>query len=187
MFSQAFSTPPIQEEWISIIWYNAWRERGKQILENTFILPVDTQVCIAKMVKKLKMLQIVKKKGLISTITLIYGHVGGWKKQNKIIVSVRTELTFNDFKVKSQVAHIAKLDYSSRQIPFEKGFSPEGYKKVVDFQILKSKGIWSRDNENNIFIFGTFQYEQQQNRKRGDKADGWTKYYSRRIFKFKKT
>ena len=51
------------------------------------------------------------------------------------------ELNFNDFKVSSQDEHIAQLGWLSPQIPLEKGFAPESYKQITDFQILKKAGV----------------------------------------------
>ena len=59
-------------------------------------------------------------------------------KRKNSIVSYQGELNFNEFKVGSEDKYIAQLDYMSRQIPLAKGFAPESYKQITDFQILKN-------------------------------------------------
>ena len=52
----------MQERLILFLWYNAEREGGKKILEDTFILPRGIPVCMGKVIEKLRMSQVVKKR-----------------------------------------------------------------------------------------------------------------------------
>ena len=152
-FSQSRSTPPMHASLIERIGYNAEKEGGKQILDGTFVIPSGTQKYMIKVIEKLRKPNSVKAKGDIGTDISLEEHVTGWKKQKDRTASVTSELTFNDFKAGVQDPYIAELDRISRQIPLEKGFSPQGYKKITDFPILKKAGTYEVEAMRTIQLF----------------------------------
>ena len=166
-FSQSRSTPPMHASLIERIGYNAEKEGGKQILDGTFVIPSGTQKYMIKVIEKLRKPNSVKAKGDIGTDISLEEHVTGWKKQKDRTASVTSELTFNDFKAGVQDPYIAELDRISRQIPLEKGFSPQGYKKITDFPILKKAGTYEVEAMRTIQLFSAaFNMNNNKNRKR---------------------
>ena len=142
----------MEDKLILTIGYNAEKVDSKKNLHDTFIVSESSSVCMAKVIDKLKIPQIVKNKWSISPEISIEQYIEGWKKQKERAASIHTELIFNDFKAWSRDGKRSDLNYLSRQKPFAKGFSREGYKKVTYFHILKRGSVRSRVNENNTII-----------------------------------
>ena len=152
-FSQSRSTPPMKTSLIESVGYNAEKEGGQQILDGTFDIPTVTQKYMIKVIEKRRKPNSVKAKGEIGTDISFEEHVTGWKKQKYRTASVTSELIFNDFKAGIQDPYIAELDRISRQIPLEKGFSPQGYKKITDFPILKKAETYEVEAMRTIQLF----------------------------------
>ena len=138
---------------VEVVGYNVEKEGGRQILEGIFEIPQNTPKYMTMVIDRLRIPQVVKRKGLLPTTITTTEHIQGWKKQKERTASVKTELIFSDFKAGSKDKQIAELDCLSREIPHSKGFSPSSYKKVTDFQLLKQKGVYEVEAMRTIKIF----------------------------------
>ena len=125
---------------VDVVGYNAEKEGGRQILEGIFEIPQNTPKYMTMVIDRLRIPQVVKRKGLLPTTITTTEHIQGWKKQKERTASVKTELTFNDFKAGSKDKQIAGLDCLSREILYSKGFSPSSYKKVYRLSIVEKGG-----------------------------------------------
>ena len=138
---------------VEVVGYNVEKEGGRQILEGIFEIPQNTPKYMTMVIDRLRMPQVVKRKGLLPTTITTTEHIQGWKKKKEKTASVKTELTFSAFKAGSQDKQIAELDCLSREIPYSKGFSPSSYKKVTDFQLLKKEGVYEVEAMRTIQLF----------------------------------
>ena len=62
-----FNTPPMCDELIATIGYNAEKDGGRQIFEGDFVLPTGAPKYMIKVIDHLRISQVVKNRGSILT------------------------------------------------------------------------------------------------------------------------
>ena len=79
-FSQTRDTPPMHDRLVEVIEFNVEKERGQQILEGTFEIPEPTPRFMVIVINRLRMPQVVKRKGRLSNDIKITEHIQNWEK-----------------------------------------------------------------------------------------------------------
>ena len=82
-FSQTIDTPPMHHSLVEVVGYNVEKEGGRQILEGIFEIPQNTPKYMTMVIDRLRMPQVVKRKGLLPTTITTAEHIQGWKIKRK--------------------------------------------------------------------------------------------------------
>ena len=78
---------------------------------------------------------------MVSSIS-VDDHIQGWEKQKEQISSAPEGLHFGHYKAGTLDEDIAEFDAIMRSLPYEHGFAPDGWKGIVDVEILKKAGVY---------------------------------------------
>jgi hypothetical protein len=89
---------------------------------------------------------------IVSTISLDE-HKQGWKKQKEKTALVNSGLSFSDHKAAIYDDNMAEIDRLMREIPYTRGFSPDLYKVITDYEILKKSGVYDVEKMRTIQLF----------------------------------
>jgi hypothetical protein len=156
-FSQTIHTPAMAEWIVNCVGYTAEKEAARNILDGTFPIPPDCDPYLRKFLNAVRMPDVIRAAGPISSEITIKSHIQGWQNQKEQTASVRSELGFADHIAatyhKGFADHIAatyhkgmaEIDRLFRQIPYAVGFSPPSYQKITDFAILKKAGVYDAE------------------------------------------
>ena len=82
-FSQTRDTPPMHDRLVEVIEFNVEKERGQQILEGTFEIPEPTPRFMVIVINRLRIPQVVKRKGRLSNDIKTTEHIQDWEKQKR--------------------------------------------------------------------------------------------------------
>jgi hypothetical protein len=144
-FSQTIHTPAMYKWVINSIGYAAENEDAQHLLNGTLPIPLNCDPYLRKLLYAVRMPDIIRAAGPISTSITIEDHIKGWRRQKERIASVRSELGFADHIVATHHPGMAEIDRLFCQIPYATGFSPESYQAITDFAILKKAGIYDAE------------------------------------------
>jgi hypothetical protein len=114
---------------------------AEDILAGTFDYSHVVHPGMRKVLEYLRMPDTVARKGPIDPNISVQEHIDGWNNQKARTASVHAALSFGDHKAAAQHPGMAKIDTLFRRIPYKNGFSPDLYRMITDFQILKKSGI----------------------------------------------
>lgn len=141
-FTQANGTKATSEQIVQRVGYLAEKHGAEQILKGTF----DTRGLSKYMQELISELEEVKTAKNMGRLNLtLEEHQKSWKKQRINTGSNSRGLSYSHYKIAASDDAIAEVDALLRGIPYEKGFSPIMWRKVIDFQLLKKEGVFEVD------------------------------------------
>jgi hypothetical protein len=129
-FSQMSATPPMQSWILELVGYAAEKPAAQHILDGSFEIPPTCDPHLAILLNALRMPDIVRKAGTISTDISLQDYIRDWRRQKERTGSVRTALGFSDHIAATYHNGMAEIDCLLRQIPYAAGFSPSAYQKI---------------------------------------------------------
>jgi hypothetical protein len=142
-FSQTNDTPPMEASLIADLGYFTETEAKYQILEGTYAPPTGTdQDMMPEFIEELRMPELIRAKGPISTSITPEEYHQGWNPQKERTAAKSTGLSFSHHKAASESPTMAKMDRIFHELPYKHGFSPEMWQTITDFEILKKLGVY---------------------------------------------
>ena len=124
-----------------LVGFSAEKDGARDILAGTFECPPNTDPYMRLLLDAMRMPNVVTEAGIIAPLVTLDEHRSGWRKEKERTASVRTELTFSDFKAAAEHPGLAEIDQLLRHVPYSIGFSPTRYQRIVDFAMLKKAGV----------------------------------------------
>lgn len=151
-FSQTNNTPPMQDCVVQHIGYSATGDITDSILNGTFMDRPEwdyyLNLLCHQMYIPLKNTTIPQHHKEIS----LEEHISSWKKQNEIISSDTSSLSFSHHKAFIQDLELANVDRIFRDIPFRTGFIPDKWLNITDLAILKKAGVYEVEKMRTIML-----------------------------------
>jgi hypothetical protein len=125
-------------------------EEAAAILDGTYDPPADVDVYARARLEALRTPEIIIRKGPVSVNLSLAEHKQGCTRQKEATASEPTGLAFSHYKAGSQDGMISEIDRFLRNLPYQKGFSPEAWQYITDVEILKKAGVFDLEKMRTI-------------------------------------
>jgi hypothetical protein len=140
--SQTENTPPMTFPLSVDLGLHGETSAAQAILDGTYEPSPDTDLYAVEILESLRMPQIVRSKGPVTTDLSLAEHQQGWKRQKEATVSEPTGLPFSHYKAAAQDVTLSEVDRLLRNVPYREGFSPKSWQSITDVEILKKAGVF---------------------------------------------
>jgi hypothetical protein len=111
------------------------RKQPHQSSLGTYVPPADIDVYARSLLEALQTPEILIQQGPVTVELLLEEHTQGWKRQKEAMASEPTGLSFSHYKAASQDGMISEVDRFLRNLPYQKGFSPEAWQFITDVEV----------------------------------------------------
>ena len=141
-FTQTEGTCPMDQDITDRFGFCAENPEAHEILKGTLDYLTISDKFLRKFLEFAYMPEIVRQEGRLDTNISTDEHKTGWRNQKANTAAVQSELGFKDHIAALQSTELTEIDRLVRQIPFTKGFAPDRFTHITDFQILKKVGVY---------------------------------------------
>ena len=144
-FTQCQTTPFFQSPLLEVVGIIPDAETTTQILQGTIVLPSDTDVHAAKLLRAMKLPPNFTETSFIDPKISTDQHMKQWRKQKETTASEPKGPSYAQYIAGTYNKEVRTIDTIMRSLPREIGFSPEAWQVITDFQILKKPGVYDID------------------------------------------
>jgi hypothetical protein len=111
-------------------------------LNGTFDIPAEVDIYAKEFLAELRVPEIVRSQGPVTSDLSLQEHVLGWKQQKEATAAEPAGLAFSDYKASAQDPMFAEIDRYMCNIPYREGFSPQAWQFITDVEIVKKVGVF---------------------------------------------
>ena len=149
-FSQTDNETPMDPAVTEQIGFWGEKEGASQILQGTFNTNHIQDKYLKLLIDQLRSPSKIQSIDTINRNITLDEHIREWRSQTETTASANDTLGFRHHIAATFHTELAKVDLLLRHIPYTRGFAPEEYKKIVDYQILKKAGTYAVESMRTI-------------------------------------
>jgi hypothetical protein len=154
-FSQSESTPPMVEPLISDLGYLGDTTAAEEILAGTYKIPSGIDQYTVKLINELRTPEVIRNSPLVVGYVSTKDHVYGWKRHKEGVLADPDGLSFSHFKAGVQDDLISQFDATICSLPYQYGFSPTKWQRMIDVELLKKAGVYNIKKMRTIILMNS--------------------------------